>query len=394
MTKKTTTEEFIKKAKERHGDKYDYSQSNYLGDKDPIIIKCPDHGYFSIAAGSHIQKRGSGCQECGIDAVAFQKRVSREDFIERAREQHGNRYDYSKVDYVNFSTPVVIVCPDHEEFSQRPDNHTKHGCNQCGQNQAASKKRKTMDQFVKRAQEVHGEKYDYSKVVYVSGRKNIIIICNKHKEFFQTPLNHLKGHGCNDCGTELTAEKKQLSTEEFISKAREVHGDTYDYSEVDYVGSHIDVKIKCKKGHGIFHQQPANHITNRAGCGKCRNKREGRIAKILERKGIKHKSLTIKGKRFDFFLSDYNLIIERDGEQHYMFIEHFSDQDRNYIAKQQKNDFNKSKIVKEEGFEIARIPFWLDEKEEEKEIENILSGKPTYPDVPDIKQAITKPKPQ
>ena len=93
-------------------------------------------------------------------------------------------------------------------------------------------------------------------------------------------------------------------------------------------------------------------------------------------------------------LPDLKLIIERDGEQHYKDVSLFSRNDKNYLGKQIKNDSYKTKIAKAEGYKINRIPFWLSEKEVKLEIENILAGKPTYPDVPDLKQGKTRPKPK
>ena len=109
---------------------------------------------------------------------------------------------------------------------------------------------------------------------------------------------------------------------------------------------------------------------------------------------IVYREYAIGNKRYDFFLPEYNLLIERDGEQHYRDVDLFSGGDKNYLNKQKKNDKLKTKLAKKEGFKIARIPYWLNKKEEEIEIENILAGKPTYPDIPDLKQAKTKPKPR
>jgi very-short-patch-repair endonuclease len=104
----------------------------------------------------------------------------------------------------------------------------------------------------------------------------------------------------------------------------------------------------------------------------------------------------IKRKFYDFFLPKYNLLIERDGEQHYGrgFADLLNISQKENQIQQQTNDKLKTKMAKDAGFKIARIPYWLTKKEEEIEIENILAGKPTYPDVPDLKQEKTRPKPK
>ena len=148
------------------------------------------------------------------------------DFITKAREIHGSTYDYSKVDYVNGSIKVCIIDPEYGEFWQTPNNHLKG----CGCPKRSGKHVPTTEEWIAKARLVHGDKYDYSKVVYVDSNTKVCIIDPEYGEFLQTPNNHLKG-----CGCPKRSGKHVPTTEEWIAKARLVHGDNYDYSKVVYV---------------------------------------------------------------------------------------------------------------------------------------------------------------
>lgn len=120
--------------------------------------------------------------------------MTTEEFVARARDVHGDRYDYSKAEYVNLKTPVCIICKKHGEFLQKPNGHLLgRGCQQCGDN------RLTTEEFVARAREVHGDRYDYSKVEYINLVTKVTIICPEHGEFTQKPSVHLDGCGCPNC---------------------------------------------------------------------------------------------------------------------------------------------------------------------------------------------------
>lgn len=121
--------------------------------------------------------------------------------------------------------------------------------------------------FTEKARKVHGNKYDYSKVVYKNSQEKVCIICPEHGEFWQTPSSHLQGHGCPKCSCEQQHLKFKSNTEEFIAKARKVHGDKYDYSNVAYTTNENDVCIICPK-HGEFLQKASRHLSG-AGCPKC-----------------------------------------------------------------------------------------------------------------------------
>jgi hypothetical protein len=251
--KNITTERYVKKAKDIHGDKYDYSKVEYKSAQENVIIICKIHGDFSQRPDHHLN--GSCCSKC----VNKESRLTNEEFIQKAQKIHGDTYNYSKVEYKSSQEHVIIICKIHGMFSQLPTNHLSgNGCSKC----FADNNRFTKEDFINNACEIHGDKYDYSKVEYKSSQENIIIICKIHGEFSQISNSHIMGKGCSKC-----AGNRKSTTEEFIQKAQELHGDKYDYSSVEYKTAIINVSIICKE-HGIFNQTPNNHLKGQE-CYKC-----------------------------------------------------------------------------------------------------------------------------
>lgn len=199
MPKKLTTEEFINNVEQIHGDKYDYSLVEYKGTRYKIKIICPQHGEFSVTPNDHISK-SSGCPTC-----SNRKKHTTESFIERAKRIHNNKYDYSLVEYKNGHAPVTIICPIHGTFTQIANSHLlqKAGCEKCSYIRRGKNQRKSKTQFVTEAQEIHGDKYDYSLVKYKGTHKKVKILCSKHGTYEQRPLNHInKKQGCPHCFNE------------------------------------------------------------------------------------------------------------------------------------------------------------------------------------------------
>lgn len=275
-----TTQEFINEAKTIHGNKYDYSKTKYITATKKVIIICSNHGEFLQAPVSHLI--GCGCPKCGGSM-----KLTKKEFIERAKIVHGEKYDYSKINYVNCMTKLIIICPEHGEFIQQPTVHLMGcGCSVCAKNNAGQSQRFTTEKFIKKAKEIHGKKYDYSKVEYINSQTKIIIICPEHGEFLQVPNSHLIGCGCDKCGGSAT-----LNTEEFIQKAKVVHYDRYDYSKSRYVKSSSKVIIICPE-HGEFKQAPASHL-NGAGCPDC-------IGRNVSTEDFIMKAKEVHGERYDY----------------------------------------------------------------------------------------------
>ncbi|MDC1358951.1 endonuclease domain-containing protein [Gammaproteobacteria bacterium] len=318
-------------------------------------------------------------------------KLTTEDFIRRAKEAHGFKYDYSKVKYIGANKDIKIICPEHGPFWQRASNHmTGRGCDDCGDIDRLKYKTKSHRDVLSDFERVHKGKYSYEKVNYINSKTNITINCPIHDDFSQLPTHHLQGSGCPKCRDEQTSIRHSKTQDDFIQQAIKIHGDKYDYSKTIVSGSHNYLIVTCPK-HKDWEVLQTNHLSG-YGCPKCLHKAEGRICEYILKKNILIREFRIESKRYDFFLPDFNLIIERDGEQHYKDVQIKGAAIK--VKAQQANDRLKTKMAKEAGFKIARIPYWLSKNEEEIEIENILAGKPTYPDVPDLKQEKTRPKPK
>lgn len=347
-----TREEFIEKAVKVHGNKYDYSKvGKTLGVRDRVIIVCPEHGEFLQLAGNHL--KGSGCKKCAFVKIGENKALTQEEFINKAKAIYGNKYDLSLVEYVNANTKVKIICPEHGEFSVRPSNFlNRSACRCCGREMQRKKTLLTRDEFIERAVAIHGGKYDYSKMEYTGTKKKICIICPEHGEFWQKPYAHLSGQGCPKC-----ANNQKIDKEEFIRRAREIHGDKYDYSKVDYKNNYTKVVITCPE-HGDFEQLPHSHLQGN-GCPKCNEEPllEREVLELLEKNGIlyvrqkKFDGLIYKRKlSFDFYLPEQNTAIECQGIQHFRPVEQFGGTDS--FNEQVARDEVKRKFCEENGIKL------------------------------------------
>ena len=305
---------FINKAKKVHGDKFDYSKVNYVNSQTKVCIICPEHGEFWQTPAEHV--RGKSCPLCANIKRGSKKRLTIEEFINKAKKVHGNKYDYSKVEYKNASTKVCIICPEHGEFMQIPMAHINgEGCPKC-----AGKMLKTED-IIKKFKQVHGDKYDYSKVQYKRMDEKVCIICPEHGEFWQTPSKHiLRNQGCPKCAKTLNGKLSRLTREEFIKKAKEIHGDSYIYTDVNYVTSQEKVKIICKK-HGEFWQRPYDHL-NGHGCPHCANlisRGEIEIYEFLcdkigiDKVFLHNRNVLGNGREIDIYIPDLKFGIEYNG---------------------------------------------------------------------------------
>lgn len=356
-----TTEQFIAEATETHQGKYDYSLVAYTKNKAKVKIICPDHGEFEQEASRHL--RGSGCRECGKIKMGNSHRKTNTQFIEEAKAIHGDRYDYSLVDYKHVKKEVKIICRIHGEFLQTRMTHIllKHGCQKCGIIKNGNSHRKETEQFIKESIEIHGEKYDYSLVDYKHVFTNVVIICPDHGKFEQRPTSHLQGSGCYDCGIKNAYEKKVKSLEQFIIDAREVHGDKYDYSLVEYVNRITYVKIICSD-HGEFEQAPSNHLRGH-GCQKCNHSKGATaVEKYLVEMGVEFENekkfddcKNEKHLPFDFYVGKIKLLIEFDGRQHYEPVEAWGGEEE--FKKQQLRDGIKNQYAKKNGYYLVRIRY-------------------------------------
>lgn len=277
-------DDFIEKAKSVHGIKYDYTKVEYKNCDTKVCIICPEHGEFWQTPYKHLN--GQGCPRCSG------KNRTTDDLIKEFRAVNGDKYDYSKVVFTKMHSKVCVICPEHGEFWITPSNHLMgKKCPFC------SKSKMTRDYFIKRAKEVHNNKYDYSKVEYVNTDTKVCIICPEHGEFWQLVSNHLGGHGCPQCGGGI-----RYNTESFINKARLIHKERYFYSKVEYVNNTTPVKIICSE-HGEFWQKPSDHLSG-CGCPEC-GVESRKLKRTLSYNEYIKRASEVHNNAYDYSLLEY-----------------------------------------------------------------------------------------
>ena len=340
-----TTEQFIIDANKIHNNKYDYSLVKYIDSKTKVKIICPIHNVFEQKPNGHLN--GQGCSFCngGI-------KTTTESFIKKSKKIHGDKYDYSLLDYINSNTKVKIICTIHGKFYQYPGHHInrKYGCPKC-----SNRYNYSTIEFIEKSKQIHGDKYDYSLVDYKNNYTRIKIICLIHGIFEQKPNDHLSNHGCPNCIGRFK------TTEQFIQESNIIHNKKYDYSLLKYINSNTKVKIICPT-HGVFEQKPTDHLCNH-GCPSCNeSKGEKMIKEQLEKFNINFETQKTFEKcknkyklRFDFYLPNNNMCIEFDGEQHFKSVKHFGGEEG--FKKVKMNDNIKNEYCKNNNINLLRIKY-------------------------------------
>lgn len=282
------------------------------------------------------------------------------EFIQEAKQIHGDKYDYSKVTYINSYSKVCIICPIHGEFWQEANSHLMgHGCPKCN-----GGIKSCAEDFINKAAKLYDNKYDYSKVKYINNHTKVCIVCPEHGEFWTTPNIHLDNHACPKCSNLIRNHTKH-SLKDFIEKANKIHNNRYSYDKVNYINNKTHVTITCPI-HGDFQQRPDKHLIGQ-GCPKCKHSHgENEVERILLSNNIKYKcqhtieidkNINPSGKAYiDFYLPDYNLFIEYNGEQHYINRIHFGGKIQNF-EKQQKRDEFVRLYCKNNNIRLLEIPY-------------------------------------
>lgn len=186
-------------------------------------------------------------------------------FFEKAKKKYGNIFDYSKTKYINAKTKIFIHCNKcNGDFYQLPYNHLKYGCPIC-----SGRYTPIFEQMVEKANLIHHNFYTYDKSTYTALRNKMRIICPLHGEFWQKPQMHIwRGEGCPKCRYIKSANKNRKTTKQFIQEAREIHGDKYDYSLIEYKNTDTKIKIYCNSCKQYFWQTPYKHLKGQ-GCPYC-----------------------------------------------------------------------------------------------------------------------------
>ena len=328
--KKLSDKDIIEKFKKKHGDNYDYSQVKYINSNTKVKINCKikDHGYFEKSPSKHLS--GQGCPKCSKIVFTLSLRKNVEKVIMDFNKKHNFRYDYSKVEYKKNSIKVNIICPIHNiEFAITPMSHLKGAaCPMC----TGIIKHDT-ESIIEEFKKIHGNQYDYSNVDYKGNKNKVKILCKRHKiEFLQTPIKHKTGQGCPICAGNIkittedaikrfnikheckydyslvnyrnnntkiqiicpehgifettpelhfkgngcprckgwSTQRIKYDTKSIINKFIEIHGNIYDYSEVEYISFGKKLKIICRE-HGPFYPTAGNHLKG-SGCPSCKNR--------------------------------------------------------------------------------------------------------------------------
>lgn len=295
------------------------------------------------------------------------KKLTKEIFISRSQTKHGDFYDYSMVEYKNVDTHVILICPLHGQFSQRPDHHLEgRGCKSCSTRSVAHtlNQQRYKESFFRKAKIKWKGKYTYDESTYTKASVPMRITCPIHGEFWQAPFNHLKCQ-CLQCGNVCGAIANTYSTDEFISMARKVHGNTFSYDKTTYIKNKKPVTITCQT-HGDFAQLPYNHLLGK-GCNKCKlqSKNESLIELYIQSCGYEYETqktfpscinpATGRKLRFDFYLPSVNACIEYDGEQHFKPISIWGGDDA--LLKNKERDKIKTEFCIENGVILTRINF-------------------------------------
>lgn len=368
-----STDDFIKKSISVHGNIYDYSETICKGTKKKTKIICPVHGIFKQRVDAHLN--GSICPTCDKEIKANRlrnivalKTFSFDETIQKSKEKHNHKYTYDiNTEYKNTDSLLKIHCSIHGWFYQTATKHLGgQGCSKCGYILIGEKTKKNLKEFIKEANEKHKNFYDYSKSVYISAHKKILISCPKHGLFEQAPNSHLKGAGCKKCAYKILSLNQSLSLEEFIQRSNITHDYLYDYSKVKYKNGKSRVIINCNK-HGEFKQIAATHLRGN-GCPICSSsKGEKKVIKYLKKKNIDfihqwldhHCKPNTRRLVFDFMLPAERVIIEYDGEQHFKpkFKTKNFEKGIERLRQIQFNDSYKNMWAKENNYKMIRIKY-------------------------------------
>lgn len=196
--RKSNLQEFIYRANQIHNFIYTYENTIYIDSKTKLVVTCKIHGPFEIAADNHLQ--GQGCKNCKYIRVALiRKENAKATFINKSFKIHGNKYDYSQVNYIGAKSDITILCPIHGPFSQTPNNHLNGaGCPICGEEYCKTVRLSTSAIFIKKAKQKHPN-YSYNDSIYINAKTKITVTCLTHGPYTQLPSVHLNGQGCPHC---------------------------------------------------------------------------------------------------------------------------------------------------------------------------------------------------
>lgn len=272
-----TTEEYIRMLQAKHPNSpYSFDEVIYDNNHSPILLRCKEHGLFSTLPSS-LNKKLTECPLCQKKRISEQMTDTTESFLEKSYNIHQDKYDTSKVHYVNAKTKVCFICHqkdkygnEHGEFWQLPSTNLKGcGCPKCSNEHLWDKRKdkQSTASFIEKANISHNGKYSYNNSVYNGTKTKLCITCPEHGDFWMLPYAHLNGQGCPKCGRITLASYFVKDLNEIIKEANIVHNNKYDYSKAIYKNYNTKMCIICTK-HGDFWQSPNSHLHGH-GCPLC-----------------------------------------------------------------------------------------------------------------------------
>lgn len=324
---------FLSEMSERFGDKYDFSQYQYINRETSSKIYCKIHDLWFEKDWTHLN-RGQACPLC-----SSHKKRTQEQFNKEYSEKYHDEYDLTNIHFVDMRTKIYPYCAKHNRtFPITPNKLllAGQGCPECRYDKSSAKKRKNLQDLIDRSNEIHNNKYDYHLITeYKNDRMPYPMICPDHGIFMRCFNAHIAAHqGCPECGKEKCAQTHRLSYEEVIKKANKVHNNKYKYIDRgDYINTSSFLHCVCSI-HGEFDQLTTNHLFGQ-GCPICKeSKMEKEVAKLLDENNIAYERQKtfewLKYKRFmslDFYLPVYSIAIECQGIQHFEPTKHFESTD-------------------------------------------------------------------
>lgn len=311
-----------------------------------------------------------------------------EEYIEIFKNIHDDLYDYTNMIYVNYVTPVEVICRIHGIFKISVNKHRNgRGCQKCSLIKENYRKKNnpykanqhinvvTTDIFIERSSKTHNNYYIYDKTNYITQKVPVIITCPIHGDFSILPVSHLY----QNCGCKKCFFKSRETSEKIIEKFKITHGDKYLYDKVQYINMHTNILIGCSK-HGYFEQTPNSHFRGR-GCPHCLYKSERLLYEKIQKEFNdievihqpigKVKPKWLETQTFDIYIPKYNIAIEYQGEQHYKSLKCFGGDEKFEINK--KRDFIKREKCLKNNCLLIEYPFFEKSDEYFKKIVNIIN---------------------
>lgn len=351
--------------------------SDVLGNKSSkLTLNCIKHGVFHQSLTDLLL--GRGCGLCGRErTVEGIVSKAKKTFVSKSKKTHCLNdgtplYDYSLSEYIDTYTPVDVICKVHGIFKVPPVRHNgndRQGCPKCSKISYSRKRGTNKNDFVELSKEKYGNKFDYSNVQsFVNESSTVSLKCLYHNEQFdQVVSTHLAKktiHGCPLCAKETAKSIRTDTRDDFIRKARILHNNEFGYDNVIYKGTYKKILITCFE-HGDFSMTPNSHMNGR-GCPTCKTTEAKCIQRDIDPHFIKLEKekkfddcVSVRRLPFDRYVSHLNMLLEYDGEMHFIFKKRFHKTEDNF-EKVRNHDKIKTEYAINNGYNFIRIAYYED----------------------------------